>query len=108
MEIILGFILLILLIGFIASGKFSRLAESKGYPSKKAKTYPWFIAGSAIFLTLLGQTLMSFAGRDMMAILFTGWGCVVFLAMLVILKKAFNNMQAAPDAARNKKSNIPN
>lgn len=107
MEIILGFILLIVLIGFIASKKFGGLAESKGYPSKKAKMYPWLIAGAAIFFNVLGQTLMTFISRDMLTILFVCWGCFVILAMLAILKMAYKNMQAAPDAKvkANKKTN---
>jgi len=68
MPIIIGFLLIILLIGFIASGKFGSLAQSKGYSSAKAKKYPWFIAGAALFCNFLGQTLLSFVEGQMILI----------------------------------------
>lgn len=98
MPIIIGFILLIFFIGFIASGKFGSLAKSKGYPTGKAKKYPWFIAGAGFFFNTLGQTLMSFVNGSMMTLLFVGWGCFIILAIFAILNKAYKNMQAAPNA----------
>lgn len=98
MVIIIGFIILIILIGFIASGSFASLAKSKGYAYSKAKKYPGFIAGLAFFFNMLGQTLISFTDKNMHTLLIVGWGCFVILAELAILHKAYKNMQAAPDA----------
>jgi len=100
MPIIIGFLLIILLIGFVASGKFGSLAQSKGYSSAKAKKYPWFIAGAALFCNFLGQTLLSFVEGQMMVLLFICWGCFVILAECAILRKAYKNMQVAPDKGR--------
>ena len=98
MPFIIGFILLIFLIGFIASGKFQLLAQSKGYVSVKAKKYPWFIAGATFFLNTLGQTIFMWAwDGKMLVLLFICWGCLAILIECAILYKAYRNMQAAPN-----------
>ena len=97
MVFIIGLILLIFLIGFVASGKFAALAKAKGYTTAKASKYPWFIAGAAFFINTLGQTLMSFVSGGMMTLLFICWGCLVILIESAILRKAYKNMQAAPN-----------
>jgi len=98
MAILIGFNLLILIIGIFASGKFGALAKSKGYTSAKAVKYPYFIAAGAFFFNILGQTLMSFGSQAMMTLLFFCWGSFIVLVLVTILLKAYKNMQAAPNA----------
>ena len=106
MEILIGFNLLIIIIAIFASGKFATLARSKGYPTGRAKKYPYFIGAGAFFFNILGQTLMSFAPRNMMTLLFFCWSSVMVLVLCAILLKAYKNMKAAPDA-KSKPANQP-
>ena len=99
MLILIGFNLFIIVIAVFASGRFSSLARLKGYTATKAGKYPYFLGVAALFFNILGQTLLSFASRDMMTLLFCCWSSFVVLAMIAILIKAFKNMKLAPDAA---------
>ena len=99
MEILIGFNLFIMIVAVFASARFGALARLKGYAAQKAKVYPYFIGGGALFFNILGQTLLSFASRDMMTLLFCCWSGFVVLAMIAILMKAYKNMKTAPDAA---------
>jgi hypothetical protein len=98
MEILIGFNLLIIVIAIIASGKFGSLAVSKGYPSERAKKYPYIIGAGAFFFNILGQTLLSFASRSMMTLLFSCWSSLIVLILTAILVRAYKNMKEAPDA----------
>lgn len=98
MAILIGFNLLIIVIAFVASGKFAKLAVSKGYSPSRAKKYPLFLGAGAFFFNILGQTLLSFASRSMMTLLFSCWGGLIVLIFMAILVKAYKNMKAAPDA----------
>ncbi len=86
--------LVIIAIGFIASGKFGTLADVKGYVAVKAKRYPWVIAGATFSLMLLGQTMLSFFVN---AYILLGWGVFAVVLMITVLRKAYKNMQQAPD-----------
>jgi len=97
MEILIGLNLLIIAIALIASVKFAALAMKKGYLPARAKKYPLLLGGGALFFNILGQTLFSFASRDMLALLIMCWGGFVVLAFVAILLKAYRNMKAAPD-----------
>lgn len=98
MVIIIGFYILITVIAFIASAIFGAYAVSKGYSPGRAKKYPFYIAGGAVFLNVLGQTILSFFSQNMMALLFICWGSLVVLVMTAILVLAYKNMRTAPDA----------
>jgi hypothetical protein len=98
MFILFGANVLIILIAIFASAKFSALATEKGYPSRKAKKYPYFIAAGAFFFNLLGQTLLSFTSGELMTLLFYCWSGFVLMALSAILVKAYKNMKVAPDA----------
>ncbi len=98
MEILIGFNLLIIAIAFFASRKFASLALSKGYPPERAKKYPFFLGAGAFFFNILGQTLLSFASREMMTLLFFCWSSLIVLILTSILVKAYKNMKTAPDA----------
>ena len=104
MEILIGFNLLIIVIAFFASRKFGALAASKGYPPQRAKKYPFFIAAGAFFFNILGQTLLSFASQNMMALLFFCWSSLMVLMLTAILVKSYKNMKLAPDANTQKKT----
>jgi len=98
MEILIGFNLLIIVIAFVASGKFASLAVSKGYPPGRAKKYPFLLGAGAFFFNILGQTLLSFASREMMSLLFFCWSSLIVLILTAVLVKAYKNMKTAPDA----------
>lgn len=98
MVILIGFNLLIIVIAFVASAKFAKLAVSKGYSPSRAKKYPLFIGAGVFFFNILGQTLlMSFASISMMMFLSSCWGGLLVLIFLAILSKAYKNMKAAPN-----------
>ncbi len=99
MEILICFNLFIIVIAVVASVRYVALARSKGYPSKKARKYPFYIALGALFFNILGQTMLSFANRNMMTLLFCCWSSLVVLAMIAVLVKAFKNMKLAPDVS---------
>jgi hypothetical protein len=99
MVILIGFNILIIVITFVASGKFAKLAVSKGCSPSRAKKYPLFLGAGVFFFNMLGQTLlMSFANLSMMLFLSSCWGGLLVLIFFVILSKAYKNMQAAPNA----------
>ncbi|MGJ8657130.1 MAG: hypothetical protein ACSHX6_11825 [Akkermansiaceae bacterium] len=106
MEILIGINVLIIVIAFFASGKFAGLAIAKGYPSDRAKKYPYFVAAGAFFLNILGQTILSFVSQAMMTLLFYCWSGFIVMVMIAILVKAYKNMKLAPDAktVKSKKS----
>jgi purine-cytosine permease-like protein len=90
-----GIILLIIVcIGFLNASKFSSLASAKGYSAKKAKRYPWVIVAVTFTLMLFGQMILSFFTPYEV---WLGWGLFTVLLMVTVLRKAYRNMQLAPD-----------
>ncbi len=98
MVIIVGFNVIILLTFVLASYRFGELAISKGYEPKRAKMYPVYLGFGAFFLNTLGQTLLSFTSKSVMALLFCCWSMFISLILIVILRRAYGNMKTAPDA----------
>ncbi len=97
MDFIIGtsvVILLIVAIGFFSSGKFASLADTKGYVAIKAKRYPWVIAAVTFALMLLGQTVLSFFASVEFLL---AWSLFTVVLMITVLRKAYKNMQAAPN-----------
>lgn len=98
MYILIGTVLLIVVIALFASSKFSALAVAKGYPSGRARKYPYFIALGAFFFNILGQTILTFVSGELMVLLFYCWSGFILMALIAVLVKAFKNMKSAPDA----------
>ncbi|MFC5050218.1 hypothetical protein ACFPK9_06310 [Rubritalea spongiae] len=98
------FLLILLVVGVVAANKFAKLAESKGYQAKKARRYPYLLMivaiGAAVILfllaTLIGKSVPHF--QSLAYALFVTGNCFVIGVDVLILRKAYKNMQAAPDA----------
>jgi hypothetical protein len=88
-------LIIIVFIGFLNAGKFSSLASAKGYSAKKAKRYPWVIVAFTLTLMLFGQMILSFFTPYEV---WLGWGLFTVLLMVTVLRRAYRNMKAAPDA----------
>lgn len=103
---ILIFLALLLGIGCFAAMKFSELARKKGYDGGKAKRYPLLLMVVAIAATLILFLLATVLGasvpgmQSLALAMFVGGGCFVLAVDVLILFKAYRNMQNAPDAGR--------
>jgi len=94
----------LLLVGLVAAHKFARLATSKGYQGGKAKRYPLLLmitAMAAAVILLLGSIVIGIAmphwqGAVSSVFLVGNW--FIIALNLLVLKLAYKNMQAAPDA----------
>ncbi|MFD2159455.1 hypothetical protein ACFSW8_11130 [Rubritalea tangerina] len=90
--------------GAVAAMRFGRLAASKGYSASKARRYPLLLLlaamGAAVFLylssSLVGMYMPQFQG--LMFSLYLVGNCFLIAVNLLILRKAYRNMLAAPDA----------
>lgn len=100
------FLLILLVVGFFAASKFAKLAENKGYQGGKARRYPFLLMiaalGAAVILfsiaTLIGKTMPQF--QSLSDAIFFGGNSFVVGVNILILRKAYKNMQDAPDARR--------
>ncbi|MGJ8671371.1 hypothetical protein [Rubritalea sp.] len=98
------FLLIFIVIGIIAANKFAKLAASKGYQASKARRYPYLLMivaiGAAVILfliaTLIGKSVPHY--QSLAHAIFVAGNCFVIGVNVLILRKAYKNMQGAPDS----------
>jgi len=104
MWYLLSLYVLLLVIAWIASLRFAKLAEKKGYRRDKALKYPWILAVCSAMLMMFGQTVLSYF-VSMWAI--HAWSIFVVALFLSVLYKAYKNMLAAPVAQNHSQPEEP-
>lgn len=101
--IIAAFLILAAIV-VVASQKFGKLAAEKGYVAKKARNYAVLVGLCALCVMLAGQTALFYLvtlGQQsgiFVYVLLAVWNVFVIAVMSAILRKAYANMLAAPDA----------
>jgi arginine exporter protein ArgO len=98
------YLLILLVVGVVAAMKFAKLAQSKGYQGAKARRYPLLLMiaaiGAAVILflivTVVGKSLPHVRSLAQSIFIVGNW--FIIGVNLLILRKAYKNMQDAPDA----------
>jgi len=110
MVFIVGINLAVIVVAIIATTLFSNLAVEKGYVASKARKYTIFVSCAALFLMMMGQTLINFIVNMMQTVnasfaeaLVYGWSLLILLLCVTVLYKAYQNIKKAPDAGAVKK-----
>lgn len=105
MVFIIGIDLAVVAIGIIAAAMFAGLANDKGYVASQARKYVIVVCCAALFLMMMGQSLVNFianlvqakSGGFADAIIYS-WSVFVFVVCIAVLYKAYKNMKVAPNA----------
>ncbi|SHK05987.1 hypothetical protein SAMN02745181_3155 [Rubritalea squalenifaciens DSM 18772] len=102
----IGYILVIVVAGLLASYFFGKLAKEKGYPAAKARRYPILLMIAAVIVSLafLGSAfllgIMMENLRNVLSMVYMLANWFLIAVYLVVLNKAYSNMKEAPDAQK--------